>query len=226
MLPEPEIVPYGEAAVLVRYEVSGYSAEIMAHIHALSDTLAKDLTSSRIWIDIVPGYDSLLATFDPLKLDIKTAIKAVTSVLPNVTVNGSTGKTVEVPVVYGGAFGPDMDTIMKQAYLSEEDVIKLHSETTYTVCMLGFIPGFVFLSDAPEPLHHSRHKTPRLKVPSGSVGIAGWQTGIYGLESPGGWQIIGRTPLKTFNPFSPDPFPITAGDKVQFVPIAEANFDD
>ena len=107
--------------------------------------------------------------------------------------------------------------------LSQADVIKLHSQQLYDVCMMGFIPGFAFLSEAPAELHHPRHATPRPNVRAGSVGIAGWQTGIYGQDSPGGWQIIGRTPLKIFDKSRKDLFLVKAGDQIQFVPI-EAKF--
>jgi len=133
------------------------------------------------------------------------------------------GEIIEIPIAYGDEYGPDMEAIKSVSQLSQADVIKLHSQQLYDVCMMGFIPGFAFLSEAPAELHHARHATPRQNVPAGSVGIAGWQTGIYGLDSPGGWQIIGRTPLKLFDKSRNDPFLVKAGDQIQFVPI-EAKF--
>ena len=129
------------------------------------------------------------------------------------------GESIDIPVHYGGEFGPDMANIMSSSGLSEEAIIRIHSAQTYRVCMMGFIPGFAFLSEAPQVLHHPRHDTPRLSVPAGSIGIAGWQTGIYGIESPGGWQIIGRTEAKIFDVNRKVPFLLNAGDRVRFVPI-------
>jgi len=128
------------------------------------------------------------------------------------------GPVIDIPVHYGGKNGPDMETICDTAKLSVDEVITQHSAQTYRVCMMGFIPGFTFLSPAPKALHHPRLTTPRAKVPSGSIGIANWQTGIYGLESPGGWQIIGRTPLSIFDARRETPFLINAGDRVRFIP--------
>ena len=108
--------------------------------------------------------------------------------------------------------------IRDSAKLSIDEVIAQHSAQTYRVCMMGFIPGFTFLSPAPKALHHSRLATPRAKVAAGSVGIANWQTGIYGLESPGGWQIIGRTPLSIFDAKRGPAFLLNAGDRVRFIP--------
>jgi len=219
---EPDIIAYGDAAILVRFKTEGYSQDTVEQIF----NLERELTRLSFWDDIVPGYDNLLVTFNPVKIDLNKAKIWITEALAHIKPQSVTGKTISVPVLYGDEWGPDIDTISKSSGLSNDEVISLHSSHTYTVCMLGFIPGFVFLSQAPEPLHHPRHSTPRQLVPSGSVGIAGWQTGIYGLNSPGGWQIIGRTPLKTFNAKTSDPFPIKAGDKIKFTPVTEAHFDD
>ena len=128
------------------------------------------------------------------------------------------GKLIEIPVYYGGENGPDIETISAASKLTIDDVIAKHSQREYRVCMMGFIPGFTFLSPAPTELHHPRLATPRAKVPAGSIGIANWQTGIYGLESPGGWQIIGRTPLSIFDGKRDTPFLLNAGDRVRFMP--------
>ena len=119
-----------------------------------------------------------------------------------------------------------MQNIMTSSGLTEAAVIEKHSAQIYDVCMMGFIPGFAFLSEAPKALHHPRHTSPRLNVPAGSVGIAGWQTGVYGISSPGGWQIIGRTSLALFDKTREDPFLLSAGDQVRFVPVAEGGFHD
>ena len=129
-------------------------------------------------------------------------------------------RVVEVPVRYGGADGPDLKEAAARSGLSERRFIELHASAEYEVAMIGFAPGFPYLQGLPEPLAQPRKPTPRVRVPAGSVGIAGRQTGIYPIDSPGGWQIVGRTPMRLFRPEADPPFPIRPGDRVKFVPIA------
>jgi allophanate hydrolase subunit 1 len=198
----PNIRPYGDSAVLIDYETPHYSDEIYNQL----SHLAERLRQQDKWIEIVPSYKSLLVVIDVTHAPQRS------------------GKIIEVPVVYGGEYGPDMDVIKKASGLSESEIIDKHSGQDYKVCMMGFIPGFCFLSEVPAILQHPRHDTPRAHVEAGSVGIAGWQTGIYGLGSPGGWQIIGRTPLTLFDPSREVPFLMEAGDTVRFIPSSKALF--
>jgi KipI family sensor histidine kinase inhibitor len=138
--------------------------------------------------------------------------------------NLRTPKLVQIPTVYGGEFGPDLPFVAEHAGLSEAEVIRLHSQPRYHVYMIGFTPGYVYLGGLPERLHTPRLSSPRIRVPRGSVAIGGSQTGIYPVESPGGWRIIGRTYLTLFDPTREIPTPIVPGDAVQFVPITEAEF--
>lgn len=217
-----EIVPFGDSGFLVKFPGDAYSETITRHIHSVIDQLSRQ----KNWEELVPGYNSLLAYFCPDRFPPAKARSALYKALKSAETSKSVkGKAVEIPVCYGGEFGPDIDVIEKNSGLSAEAITKLHSEPEYTVCMMGFVPGFTFLSEAPKMLHHKRRGTPRLSVPMGSVGIAGWQTGIYGLESPGGWQIIGRTPLKIFDPARKDPFLLKAGDQIKFVPIPARDFN-
>lgn len=211
-----ELIAYGDSAILVKFASKGFSKTIVDKIH----TLAKALRELDIWEELVPGYDSLLVKYNPCRLTLTAAQKAIEATLktlPRQTT--TTGRVIDIPVCYGGEFGPDMENIQSSSGLSEAEIITRHSEEEYRVCMMGFIPGFTFLSQAPKALHHPRHNTPRLSIPAGSIGIAGWQTGVYGLESPGGWQIIGRTPLKLFDKDRDPPFLLNAGDTVRFVPV-------
>jgi len=128
-------------------------------------------------------------------------------------------REVEIPVVYGGEFGPDIGFVAAHTGLSEEEVVRLHTSVTYTVYMLGFAPGFVYLGGLPEALATPRLPTPRPSVPAGSVGIAGLQTGIYGLSTPGGWLLIGRTPLTMLDLNRQPPTLLQPGDRVRFVRI-------
>jgi len=191
---QPRIQAYGDAALLIRFECTGYSETIVKTLHHLARTLRRQNASApphMRWTDIVPAYDTPV---------------------------DQPGRTLDIPVCYGDEFGPDIGTIMASSGLSQAAVITAHSTPIYNVCMMGFIPGFAFLSEAPKALHHPRHATPRLKVCAGSIGIAGWQTGIYGLDSPGGWQIIGRTPLALFDSERDTPFVVEAGDRIRFIP--------
>ncbi len=218
---EYDIIPYGDSAFLVQFATKVYSETVTNHIHALIHSLQ----GHDHWEEVVPGYNSLLAYFCPAKFKPYEAKKVLIKALKNpVAASKSVSKTIDIPVCYGGEFGPDMETIMESSGLSQQKIIKLHSEKSYTVCMMGFIPGFTFLSEAPQLLHHARRPTPRTIIPAGSVGIAGWQTGIYGLESPGGWQLIGRTPLNMFDKDRDAPFLVHAGDDVKFVPISPLEY--
>lgn len=212
----PSFIPYGDGAMLVRFQTDGYSRQVVDSVH----TLRRQLLRFDIWEELVPGYDSLLLVYNPMRMNSDTALDHVEAALENPPeALDEAGRIVEIPVCYGGEYGPDMGNIMASSGLSESDIIECHASQDYLVCMMGFIPGFSFLSEAPKVLHHARHDTPRLSVPAGSVGIAGWQTGIYGLESPGGWQIIGRTPLTLFDKNREEPFLLNAGDQVKFIPI-------
>src|SRR5699024_4926794 len=133
-------------------------------------------------------------------------------------------RMVEIPVLYGGDYGPDLDLVAHRNQLSTEEVIRIHSERDYLVYMIGFAPGFPYVGGMDERIEAPRKENPRQSIPAGSVGIAGKQTGIYPFESPGGWQIIGRTPAQLFLPESNPPTLIQPGDRLRFVPIDEAEY--
>ena len=210
----PRIAPFGDRAVWVEWPTPGYDADASARALGLSDALR----GTGKFREVVPGYASVMVEFDPLALDMEDALFVVRDTLPLAPTAPPTGRDVEIPVRYGGEAGPDLARVCEAAGLSEVEAIQLHSGPCYRVCMMGFIPGFAFLSEVPAVLAHPRHATPRAHVPAGSVGIAGWQTGIYGLDSPGGWQIIGRTDAVMFDPRRDAPFLLEAGDRVRFVP--------
>ena len=129
-------------------------------------------------------------------------------------------RVVRVPVCYGGAHGPDLEFVAAHAGLTTDEVVALHSAVAYLVYMLGFTPGFAYLGGMTERIAAPRLDSPRTRIPAGSVGIAGAQTGIYPIESPGGWRLIGRTPLRLFDPRSERPFLLAAGDRARFVPVS------
>jgi len=176
-------------------------------------------------IEVIPTYRSLFLLYDPMATspeELQAALLELEERLTEVEIPPP--REVEIPVCYGGEFGPDLAFVAESHGLSPEEVIRLHCQPLYQVYMVGFTPGFPFLGGLPKELHTPRRPTPRERVPAGSVGIAGEQTGIYPIESPGGWQLIGRTPLKVFDPNRPDPFLLKAGDLVRFRPIEPEEF--
>jgi len=172
-----------------------------------------------------PAYASLLVDFDPLAMTHEEVATLVES--PSITGYAAAGGSavVEIPVCYGEEFGPDLADVAAHTRLSVEDVIRLHASATYRVCFLGFTAGFAYLGGMPEALHTPRLATPRRAVAAGSVGIAGSQTGIYPTETPGGWRLIGCTPLRMFDPLAQPPTRLQAGDQVRLSPIDRETFE-
>jgi KipI family sensor histidine kinase inhibitor len=177
--------------------------------------------------EAVPTYRSLAIYYDPLRIG-RGALKENIDALLHSTLDQvkEQPRVVEVPTVYGSEFGPDLEFVARHTGLSPDEVICLHTEPLYHVYMLGFTGGFPYLGGLSERLSVPRLRTPRLMVPAGSVGIAGTQTGVYPLESPGGWRIIGRTSLCLFDPSRQIPTPILPGDKVRFVQIPQREFQE
>jgi len=171
-------------------------------------------------LEVVPTYRSLAIYYDPLTIDRDVLSQQVGVLYGVLGDHGEqTSRVVEIPTVYGGECGPDLEFVARHSGLAPDEVVRLHSEPLYHVYMLGFVAGFPYLGDLAERLAVPRLSTPRLKVPSGSVGIGGRQTGIYPVEGPGGWRIIGRTSLRLFDPSSEVPTQILPGDTVRFVRI-------
>jgi KipI family sensor histidine kinase inhibitor len=176
-------------------------------------------------IEIIPTYRSILIYYNPLKTNpsiLKETLIDLESSLAEIEIPPP--KVVEIPVCYGGACGPDIEHVAQSHHLTVQEVIDLHSEPDYLIYMVGFTPGFPFLGGLPEVLHTPRLKTPRTRVPKGSVGIANGQTGIYPIASPGGWQLIGKTPITLFAPARSNPFLYQAGDHIRFKPISPDDY--
>ncbi|MEG0323502.1 MAG: 5-oxoprolinase subunit PxpB [Raoultibacter sp.] len=172
-------------------------------------------------IELVPTFCSLMVYYDPLVVTFDELSLRLRSKLRDLgPADTHAKKVVEIPVCYGGEFGPDIQTVADHAKLTVEEVIELHSSRDYLIDMLGFLPGFAYLGGLDERLHTPRLATPRTLIEAGSVGIGGAQTGIYPLPSPGGWQIIGRTPLRPYDPDREDPILYAAGEYLRFVPIS------
>ncbi len=174
-----------------------------------------------------PGYASLLIDFDPLQLTHEELTATVQQLEGTGAVTaGENGSVVSIPVCYGAEFGLDLGDVARHAGIPVEEVVRLHSSPIYHVYFLGFSPGFVYLGGLPEILHTPRLATPRTSIVGGSVGIAGSQTGIYPVDSPGGWKLIGRTPLRMFDPTTTPPTRLQPGDRMKFAPIDRATFED
>jgi len=172
-----------------------------------------------------PAYCSLLVKFDALKWQHEKLEKELRKYLGRLSkVNLPEPRHVEIPVCYGGACGPDLDETAALRKITPEQVIKLHSSTSYLVYFLGFVPGFAYLGELPKDLVTPRLATPRKRVPAGSVGIAGNQTGVYPFETPGGWRLLGRTPVSLFRTDREGLSLLSIGDRVRFVPISRERF--
>jgi KipI family sensor histidine kinase inhibitor len=170
--------------------------------------------------DVVPGYCSLGVHFDPLRTDLGTLERTIRAEAAAIEAAGpqAEARVIEIPVRYGGDGGPDIDAVARFAGCTTREVIDLHASTSYRVYMLGFVPGFAYLGRVPAAIAAPRRRVPREKVPAGSVGIAGEQTGVYPIASPGGWQLIGRTAAVMFDPSRTPASLLAPGDTVRFVP--------
>ena len=173
-------------------------------------------------VDIIPAFCSLLINYDPRVISYEEITERMQHLLKmDAKMDEGKKKVYEIPVCYGGEYGPDIANIAAHAGLSEEEVIKIHSSRDYLIYMLGFLPGFCYLGGLDERIHTPRLANPRIKISAGSVGIGGSQTGIYPLDSPGGWQLMGMTPVKTYDPDREVPILLEAGDYIRFIPIDE-----
>jgi inhibitor of KinA len=217
------IVPAGDSALIVEFE-ERIDAAVNARTIACAAAIQRaSLAGIR---DVVPTYRSLAIYFDPLRTDSDALMERVTHEAEHaVAPDGAPPPPVRIPVCYGGEFGPDLHAVASFAHLSPDEVVRVHSSAIYRVFMLGFVPGFAYLGLVDERIAMPRHSTPRIRVPAGSVGLAGVQTGIYPAETPGGWQLIGRTPVRPFDPARAQPFLMKAGDAVEFYPIDRTEFE-
>ncbi len=211
----PKIQPLGDSALILECAPPATLA-CQTRIWALAD-------QSKQWdhvTDVIPGMNNLTIVFDPLQADSPALARQLDQAWRAIRVNTSTSdlgrRLVEIPVRYGGDAGPDLGFVAEQAGMSIEAAASLHAAAHYTVYFLGFQPGFAYLGGLDSRLHTARHATPRLRVPTGSVAIGGAQTSIYPAESPGGWQLIGRSDLSFFDPTRSPASLLQPGDQVRF----------
>ena len=217
----PRVLAVGETAFTVEFGQT-ISAILNRRVHALDAALQADPPPGLR--ETVPTYRSLLVVYDPVAVDgaeMAAYLRRVARTVPDSPAAGQ-GRLVEIPVRYGGEDGPDLEAVAEHCGLTPNEVVRRHTGGAYTVAMLGFAPGFAYLLGLPPSLTMPRLATPRLQVPAGSVGIAGAQTGLYALSTPGGWRLIGRTSLTLFDPDRQPPFTLQAGDRIRFVAQSHA----
>ncbi|MHC1704809.1 MAG: 5-oxoprolinase subunit PxpB [Tenuifilaceae bacterium] len=178
-------------------------------------------------IDFIPSYNELMVCYNPTIIGYRKLLDTLRSIDKEIeSIELPESSIIHVPVFYGGDFGPDLHEVADFNSISEDEVIRIHTLTKYLVYMLGFTPGFCYLGGMDERIATPRKQSPRIKIPAGAVGIADKQTGIYPIESPGGWQIIGQTPLKLFDPNRKPEFLIQSGDYIQFKSVSINEFNN
>lgn len=217
---KPALKPAGDSAVIIEWNIPP-TPDLNRYITGLKSRLEQCAIGGIA--EIVPAYSTLLVYYDPAVVEYSLLAAEINRALPD---NSSDirklhgNKTVVIPVFYGAQYGPDLGFIAEAKNLAEEDVIRIHCDPVYYVYMIGFLPGFPYLGFVDHSISMGRKNQPREMVPAGSVGIAGRQTGIYSLASPGGWQIIGRTPIKLFRAEG-SRFLLSVGDRVVFEPVGD-----
>ena len=221
---KPTISPVGDCAISIDFG-QVIDPKINRHIRQTIERI-QELKLDGI-TELVPTYCALLIQYDAMLYSYSDICNLMESLLePSATDNANERVTViEIPTVYGGEFGPDLGFVASHNNLSEDEVVSIHSGTDYLVYMLGFIPGFTYLGGMDPRIATPRLSSPRTLIPAGSVGIAGEQTGTYPSDSPGGWQIIGRTPVTMYDMSKKQAALLSAGDYVRYVPIDEAEYN-
>lgn len=220
---EPVFLQCGDSALIVEF-----SKEISDSVNILIRAFDAAIKKKNIngIVETVPTFRSLSVYYNPLLISSQKLTKKLKNVLKGVSAAAQSERTViEIPVLYGGEYGEDLPDVSKHTGLSEEEVIKLHSSAEYLIYMLGFLPGFAYLGGLDPRLETPRLQNPRTKIHMGAVGIGGAQTGIYPLASPGGWRLIGTTPVKPYDPDREQPFLYSAGDYIKFFSVDEDEFN-
>jgi KipI family sensor histidine kinase inhibitor len=220
---QARIVPAGDAAIVLEYPAS-LDPETSRRVVALADATRRRCGGSLR--DLVVGYHTLTVYFDPLTIDARWLEDELGRLAAEDFHDEDAAHVrIEVPVCYGGDLGPDLSFVASEARCSEEEVIELHTQREYRVFVVGFVPGFAYMGPVDPRLALPRRRTPRTRVPPGSVAIAAGQTGIYPVETPGGWHLIGRTRVKPFDEDRVEPVLFHPGDRVVFRSITRDEFD-
>ncbi|MGL5656958.1 MAG: 5-oxoprolinase subunit PxpB [Fusobacteriaceae bacterium] len=220
-----EFLKAGDSALII--EVGNeISPEINFKLKKITEYL--DALENDFITDLLPTYKSMIVYYNPLKISFDSLKKIIEEGFDTEKAEGNAlrKEIVEIPVLYGGEYGLDIENIASHNKISVEEVIKIHTSEEYLIYMLGFTPGFPYLGGMSKKIATPRLETPRVKIPAGSVGIAGEQTGVYPIESPGGWQLLGRSPLEFFSPLKERPFLLKAGDYIKFKSISQEEYDE
>ncbi|MCM2997809.1 5-oxoprolinase subunit PxpB [Paenibacillus cellulositrophicus] len=225
------VVPLGESAVVVHL-----GGTVSEDLHREVQALTRRIEANPFpgFVECVPAFTSVTVLYDPFELDLPLhetgRMDYVQSLLETcmADIQGTPDAepvVIDIPVCYGGGFGPDLEEVASINNLTTQDVVRIHTAQTYLVYAVGFAPGFPYLGGLDERIAAPRKPSPRLAIPAGSVGIAGTQTGIYPVETPGGWQIIGRTPLPLFRPDQDPPALLRGGEYIRFRQIDAAEYE-
>jgi KipI family sensor histidine kinase inhibitor len=218
----PRFLPCGDTAVTVEFGTEiddGLNALCLAFDAALTDAAIPGV------IETLPTYRSVLVQVDPLVIDMPAFEARVHQILAGLAMDGRPPRRWIIPVVYGGEFGIDLEDVAKSHGLTTDEIIRRHASRTYRVAMLGFLPGFCYLSGADPSIALPRRISPRLKTPAGTVSIGGVQALFASVEAPSGWHLLGRTPVRNFMPDRDPVFLVGAGDEVTFRPIPARAWD-
>ncbi len=204
--------------------LSASASDVLGQVHSAAQIIGQ--SSLMGFVEAVPGFSSLTIHYDPLQADWPTMRQRVADIVAKApSPKLPKGKAIEVPVCYDAEFASDMELVSRHCGLSTDAVIARHSQAKYIVQLIGFAPGFCYLAGLPSELATPRLANPRLRVPVGSIGIGQNQTGIYPIEIPGGWNLIGRTPLRMFRPDRHPPTTVAPGDLVTIKRISKDEFD-
>lgn len=214
-------LPCGDQAVTVEWG-STIDEHINRQVHAFARKV--EALSHPAITEVVPTYRSATVHYRPEVFSYEELNQLLAPLAQGSAEEAEEFPVVEIPVCYGGEYGPDLEEVAQHCSLTPEEVIARHTAPTYRIYMLGFTPGFPYLGGMDPSIAAPRRKEPRIQIPAGSVGIAGEQTGVYPIVSPGGWQLIGRTPLRLFDPQREQPILLSAGAGIRFVPIDEETF--
>ena len=216
------IKPCGDTALMIQFEQK-IDPAVLREVRQMTEKIQN--AHLKGIIDLIPSYAALLVKFDPVVFSyemLKQKIEVLAEKADRKT--ASAVRYIDIPVLYGKPFPEDLDHVAKHAGCSIEEVIRIHTGNEYPVYMMGFLPGFPYLGNLDDRLHTPRRKEPRTSIPAGSVGIGGAQTGIYPLTSPGGWHILGLTPVKLYDPDAEDPVLLRSGDVIRFRAVSEEEF--
>lgn len=217
-----KILTAGDSSILIEFGKE-ISPEINGHITAVVHLMKEQHIEGVV--EVIPAFASLLVNYDPRVITYSQIRERMEKLLKlDVRSEESARRIFEIPVCYGGEYGPDLENIAAKAGLTPEEVIQIHSSRDYLIYMLGFLPGFAYLGGLDERIHTPRLANPRIRIRAGSVGIGGSQTGIYPLDSPGGWQLLGLTPVNPYDPKREVPILYEAGDYIRFVPVTEEEY--